>query len=199
MPNSGKNTAPFFMSTTDLSNYNNNWYPPTIGAPAWKRLLWYYTSLVFFESAWLPLSSFKCALLKAFGATIGKGVVIKPRVQIKYPWLLTVGDFSWIGEGVWIDNLTTVQIGAHACLSQGAYLLTGNHNYSKPAFDLMVAPILLEEGVWIGAKAIVCPGITCFSHSVLTAGSIATRNLEAYTIYQGNPALAIKKRTISVL
>ncbi|WP_290794778.1 WcaF family extracellular polysaccharide biosynthesis acetyltransferase [Flavihumibacter sp. UBA7668] len=187
------------MSTTDLAKYNNNWYPPTIGAPAWKRLLWYYTSLVFFESAWLPVSSFKRALLKAFGAKIGKGVVIKPRVQIKYPWLLTVGHFSWIGEGVWIDNLTTVQIGAHACLSQGAYLLTGNHNYSKPAFDLLVAPIILEEGVWIGAKAIVCPGITCFSHSVLTAGSIATRNLEAFTIYQGNPALAIKKRTISVL
>lgn len=185
------------MSRTDLSNYSNSWYPPTIGAPAWKRLLWYFTSWVFFESTWFPVMAPKIALLKAFGAKIGEGVVIKPRVQIKYPWLLEVGKYSWIGEGVWIDNLCRVRIGANACLSQGAYLLTGNHNYSKPAFDLMVAPITLEDGVWIGAKAIVCPGITCFSHSVLTAGSVATRNLEAYTIYQGNPATGIKKRTIA--
>ncbi len=186
------------MSRTDLSRYNNDWYPPTIGASAWKRLLWYYTSLVFFESAWLPVNSLKIGLLRAFGAQIGKGVVIKPRVQIKYPWLLSIGDYSWIGEGAWIDNLCRVQIGAHACLSQGAYLLTGNHNYKKASFDLMVAPITLEDGVWIGAKAVVCPGITCYSHSVLSVGSIATSNLEAYTIYQGNPAGPVKKRTIEL-
>ena len=183
------------MSRTDLSTYTNNWYPATIGAPAWKRLLWYYTSLVFFQSSWLPLTRFKTALLRAFGAKVGAGVVIKPRVHIKYPWLLTVGDFSWIGEGAWIDNLCPVRIGANACISQGAYLLTGNHNYKKTSFDLMVASINLEDGVWIGAKATVCPGITCGSHSVLTAGSVATTNLEAYTIYQGNPARPVKPRT----
>ena len=184
------------MSRTDLSGYNNDWYPPTIGAPGWKRVLWYYTSLVFFESSWLPVNGLKTALLRAFGAQVGKGVVIKPRVQIKYPWLLGIGDCIWIGEAVWIDNLCRVQIGAHACLSQGAYLLTGNHNYKKPAFDLMVAGITLEDGVWIGAKAVVCPGIICYNHSVLTAGSIATTNLESYTIYQGNPAMPVKQRTI---
>ena len=184
------------MNKTDLSSYNNDWYPPTIGAPGWKRVLWYYISLVFFESSWLPVNGLKTALLRAFGARVGSGVVIKPRVQFKYPWLLSIGAYSWIGEGVWIDNLCRVEIGANACLSQGAYLLTGNHNYKKSTFDLMVAGITLEDGVWIGAKAVVCPGITCHSHSVLTAGSIATTNMESYTIYQGNPALPIKIRTI---
>ncbi len=184
------------MTKTDLSSYNNNWFPPTIGAPAWKRLLWYYTSLIFFQSSWMPVNRLKIALLRTFGARLGTGVVIKPRVQIKYPWLLTVGNHTWIGEGVWIDNLCKVEIGSHVCLSQNAYLLTGNHNYKKTGFDLMVQPITLEDGVWIGAEAVVCPGTTCFSHSVLTVGSVATQNLSSYTIYQGNPAVPIKTRKI---
>jgi len=75
-------------------------------------------------------------------------------------------------------------------------LLTGNHNYKLPSFDLMTGKIVLEEGVWIGAKAVVCPGITCHSHSILTAGSVATKNLDAFGIYQGNPAVKIKERVI---
>ncbi|MGC8803729.1 MAG: colanic acid biosynthesis acetyltransferase WcaF, partial [Bacteroidales bacterium] len=76
----------------------------------------------------------------------------------------------------------------------GALLLTGNHNYRLPTFDLMAKTITLEDGVWIGAKAIVCPGITAYSHAVLTVGSVATTNLEGYSIYSGNPAQKIKNR-----
>lgn len=184
------------MNKTDLSRYNNSWFAPAIGASRVKRLVWYYTSWLVFESSLFPFSGFKVLLLRWFGCQLGKRIVIKPRVQIKYPWLLAVGDYSWIGEGVWIDNLCQVSIGAHCCLSQGAYILTGNHNYRKSAFDLMVAPVNLENGVWIGAKSVVCPGVTCGSHSILTVGSIATKNLSDYTIYQGNPAQAIKKREI---
>lgn len=185
------------MSKTDLSSYNNSWYPPTIGASTWKRLLWYACSLLIFRSGWMPVSMLKCRLLRLFGAGIGKGVVIKPKVTIKYPWLLNIGENTWIGEGVWIDNLCRVSIGDNVCVSQGALLLTGNHNYKKSSFDLMVGNIILENGVWIGAKSVVCPGITCFSHSILTVGSVATQNLQAYTIYQGNPAQVVKKREIS--
>jgi putative colanic acid biosynthesis acetyltransferase WcaF len=75
-------------------------------------------------------------------------------------------------------------------------LLCGNHNYKKTTFDLMVGEITLEDGVWIGAQALVAPGITCHNHSILTAGSIATKNLDAYGIYIGNPAVKVRERNI---
>ena len=180
---------------TDLSIYDNKWYHP--GSPL-KRGLWYVTSFIFFQAYLFPFSSFKVFLLRLFGAKLGRGVVIKPNVRIKYPWHLNVGDYTWIGEGVWIDNLEQVTIGKHVCLSQEAYLLTGNHNFRVPSFDLMVKPVVLEDGVWIGARAVVCPGVLCGSHSVLTVGSVATKDLTGYLIYQGNPAIAIKNRIQSV-
>jgi putative colanic acid biosynthesis acetyltransferase WcaF len=176
---------------TDLSRYDNRWYQPGNAA---KRILWYYTSLLFFQNGWFPFSSAKVFVLRLFGAKVGKGVLLKPYVSIKYPWKLHLGNHIWIGEKVWIDNLAPVSIGDHVCLSQEAYLLTGNHNYSLPHFDLIVKPISLEEGVWIGAKATVCPGVNCRSHAVLAVGSVATKDLEAYTIYQGNPAQKVKDR-----
>ncbi|MBC6491014.1 putative colanic acid biosynthesis acetyltransferase [Flavihumibacter stibioxidans] len=182
------------MSKTNLSAYNNQWFDP--GAGKLKRLCWYVVNAVVFRSYLVPVSSVKRALLKAFGARIGQSVVIKPQVNIKYPWLLSIGDHSWIGENVWIDNLVQVTIGANCCLSQGAFLLTGNHDYTSPTFELMVRPIILEEGAWIGAQALVCPGVTCASHSVLTAKSVATKNLFPYMIYQGNPAVPVKERII---
>ena len=96
---------------------------------------------------------------------------------------------------MWIDNLDQVSIGNHVCISQGAMLLCGNHDYKKATFDLITGPIVLENGVWIGAKASVAPGVTCASHSVLTMGSIATKDLAAWQIYQGVPAVAKKLRT----
>ncbi len=132
-----------------------------------------------------------------FGAKIGKKVVVKPGVNIKSPWLLSVDDHVWIGENVWIDNLVKVTIASNCCISQGAMLLTGNHNYKKTTFDLVTGEIKLEEGTWIGAKAVVCPGVVCHSHALLTVASVATSNLEAYGIYQGNPAKKIRTRKIS--
>ena len=127
---------------------------------------------------------------------MAKGVVIKPKVSIKYPWKLTVGDNTWIGENVWIDNLDTVNIGANVCISQGALILSGNHDYSKTTFDLIVKPITIEDGVWIGAKSIVTQGVVCKSHSVLAVNSVASSNLELYSIYKGNPAEKIRDRKI---
>jgi putative colanic acid biosynthesis acetyltransferase WcaF len=159
-------------------------------------VLWFLTNGLIINT-YLPLPvSFKVALLRLFGARIGTGVVIKPAVNVKYPWLLTIGDHAWIGEQVWIDNLEQVTIGAHACLSQGAMLLTGNHDYRRSTFDLTARPIVLAEGVWIGAKAIVCPGVTVGSHAVLAVGSVATGPLEPYGIYQGNPAVWLRQRVI---
>jgi len=179
--------------TTDLSKFQNSWYNP---GSRFKRSFWFLVNAVFLQNPIVPFSSLKVFLLRTFGAKIGKNVVVKPNVNIKYPWNLSIGDNSWIGEKVWIDNLGKVTIGKNVCLSQGAFLLCGNHDYKKEAFDLMIKEIHLEDGVWIGAKATVCPGVTCKSHSVLAVGSIATSDMESYFIYQGNPALKIKERII---
>lgn len=180
------------MKKVDLSKYNNDWY--IVGASGWRRLLWYFVNVIFFINPLNPVSSLKVWLLKLFGAKIGRNVIIKPRVNIKYPWKLAVGENVWIGEDVWIDNLEKVVVGDHSCISQGAMLLTGNHNYKKESFDLILGEIILEEGVWIGAKSIVCPNVTCASHSILSVNSVATKNLDSYTIYQGNPAVPVRKR-----
>ncbi|WP_218846917.1 WcaF family extracellular polysaccharide biosynthesis acetyltransferase [Winogradskyella forsetii] len=178
---------------TDLSTYNNSWYNP---GSKFKRLLWYVISLLFFEGGWNISSGLKIALLRIFGAKIGQGVVIKPRISIKYPWKLQIGNHCWIGENVWIDNLDEVTIENHVCISQGALLICGNHNYKKSSFDLFVAPIALKEGSWVGAKSMVSPGVTLNSHAVLSLGSVATMDLEAYSIYSGNPATRVKTRKI---
>ncbi|MFI5156694.1 MAG: WcaF family extracellular polysaccharide biosynthesis acetyltransferase [Chitinophagales bacterium] len=177
-------------------NYNNDWFKREIGASRLKQIIWYFTNVFFFINPMNPGSGNKRFLLRLFGAKIGKGVVLKPSINIKYPWKLSIGDFSWIGEKVWIDNLGQVDIGKNVCISQGAMLLTGNHDYTKQRFDLMIGKIVLEDGVWIGAKAMVCPGVSCETHSVLAAHSVATQNLSAHQIYQGNPARAVKERVI---
>nr|WP_294943211.1 WcaF family extracellular polysaccharide biosynthesis acetyltransferase [uncultured Mucilaginibacter sp.] len=183
------------MQQTNLAVYNNHPYHP--GGNAFKRLLWYYVNAIIFKSNLFPLSGLKTSLLKLFGARIGSGIVIKPAVNIKSPWFLTIGNHTWIGEQVWIDNLVLVNIGSNVCISQGAILQTGSHNYKKTTFDLITGSIILENGAWIGCGAIINQGITVGSHAVLTSGSVATKNLEPYFIYQGNPAAKLRAREIS--
>ncbi|MEW6470412.1 MAG: WcaF family extracellular polysaccharide biosynthesis acetyltransferase [Bacteroidota bacterium] len=179
---------------TDLSAFDNNWYKP--GANVLVRCMWYLVNAAYFKSSF-PFSRPRVFWLRLFGARVGKGVVIKPGVNIKYPWNLSIGDHSWIGENVWIDNLAKVAIGSNACISQGAMLLTGNHNYKKKEFDLMVEGITIEDGAWIGAQSMVAPGVTCRSHSVLSVMSVAVEDLEAYAIYHGNPAVKVRERVIA--
>jgi putative colanic acid biosynthesis acetyltransferase WcaF len=174
----------------DLSGFDNSWYRP--GSKV-KISLWYLTSILFVQSRH-PFSSLRVTLLKCFGARLSGKVIMRPGVRIKYPWKLSIEGPAWIGEDVWIDNLDSVRIAANCCLSQGAMLLCGNHNYKSTKFDLLTGPIILEEGVWIGAKSVVCPGSICRSHSILSVGSILSGEMLSYTIYKGNPAVAVRKR-----
>lgn len=176
----------------DLSKYDNSWYNP--GAGKLKRLLWYFTNLMVLKNPYNPSSVIKKIVLKIFGAKVGEGVVIKPGVNIKYPWRLTIGNYSWIGENVWIDNLADVTVGDNCCVSQGAMLLCGNHNYKKSTFDLIIGQIILESGSWVGAQSVVCPGVTFHEGAILTVGSVATKDLDSNTIYQGIPAHPIRMR-----
>jgi putative colanic acid biosynthesis acetyltransferase WcaF len=170
-----------------------------VGASSGRQIAWYFVNILFFKNPLIVFSSFKRELLRMFGAKVGKGVVIKPSVNIKFPWKLRIGEHSWVGEGVWIDNLDKIDIGRHVVLSQGCLLLSGSHDHRKEAFDFLSAPIVLEDGVWICARAVVLGGTTCRSHSILTANSVSPSNgdLEPYTIYKGNPAVVVKTRTIS--
>ncbi len=183
------------MNSTDLSRFDNAWFKP--GAGMLKRLAWYFTNAVVFNSHALLPYSFKSTILRFYGAKIGKQVAIKPHVNIKYPWKLEIGDYTWIGENVWIDNLDKVVIGKHVCISQGALILSGNHDFSKSTFDLIVKPITIEDGAWIGAKSVVTQGVTVASHAVLAVSSVASSSLESYSIYRGNPAVKVKERVIN--
>lgn len=163
------------------------------GRPVVVFALWILVDALF-VSSWLPGSIHRRWILRAFGASVGRGVIIKPRVRIKLPWRLVVGDNAWIGEGVWIDNLDIVTIGADACLSQGAYLCTGNHDWSRPAFDLRVRPIVISAGAWVAAKSVVGPGVTVGEGAVLVLGGVAMADLAPWSVNKGNPAGRIGTR-----
>lgn len=154
------------------------------GAARWREVAWLALSGLLVAS-WLPGSSWRVALLRAFGAQIGRGVVIKPRVRVKFPWRLVLGDHVWIGEAVWIDNLAPVTIGAQSCLSQGAYLCTGSHDWSDPRFGLVTRPIVLEGECWVGARACLAPGTTLERGAVLAMGALGRGTLAGWVVHGG--------------
>jgi putative colanic acid biosynthesis acetyltransferase WcaF len=178
----------------DLELFDNKGFHR--GRPRWIEALWITLSALLVES-WLPGSWHRVLLLRLFGAVVGRRVVIKPHVRVKFPWRLRIGNDSWIGEGAWIDNLDSVDIGSDCCISQGAYLCTGSHDWAKPGFDLIVRPIRIGNGAWIAAKAVIAPGVTIGEGAVLTLGSVAVADLEPWTIYRGCPAAPVRKRVIS--
>jgi len=180
--------------TLDLSKYDNSWYKP--GRSFLICMFWYFINAFFMQNRLNPLSWLKIFLLRIFGAKIGEGVVLKPSINVKYPWNLEIGDYSWVGENVWLDSLAPIRIGSNCCVSQGVYFCTGSHDWSDPAFGLIIKPIIVEDGVWVGAKSILLPGITLGSHSIVSAGSVITQHTDPYIIYAGNPAKMVKQREI---
>ena len=179
-------------SWLNLAAFENSTYDA--GRGFFVRALWYYASLLFMESGWLPSSGLKTRLLRLFGARIGAGLVIKPHVRIKYPWRLTVGNHCWIGQGVWIDNLADVSLGSHVCLSQLAYLCTGSHDHRRRTFDLVTRPIRVEDGAWVAARATLLPGVTIGANALAAGGSVVTKNVEPGVIVAGNPAAPVGRR-----
>lgn len=179
-----------------LDNYSTGTYKP--GANIIKQMLWFFIGSPLLATRWIPMSGFKVMVLRIFGAKIGRGVRIKPGLRVKFPWRLTVGDYAWLGEDAWIDNLAEVTIGAHACISQGVYLCTGNHDWNHPDFKLIVAPIHIQESCWIAAKSVIGPGVTVGKGAVLVLGGVAGKSLEPMTVYGGNPAQPIKPRKLGM-
>jgi putative colanic acid biosynthesis acetyltransferase WcaF len=182
------------MTPIQLETYDNSWYSP--GGSFFKRAVWLFFGQPLLHSAWITSSSFRVRLLRAFGARVGCGVVIKPSILVKYPWHLVIGDHCWIGEHCWIDNLTTVRIGSNVCISQGAYLCTGNHDWTDPSFGLMIAPVQLNNGSWVGAKCILTPGSMLGVGAIAAAGAVVSGSVPDFAIYAGNPARFMKTRVV---
>lgn len=164
------------------------------GRPKLVEALWYLLKCVFLLSPLPWPNALRVALLRGFGASIGPGVRIKPRVNVHFPWKLTVGAHAWIGEEVFILNFEPVAIGAHTCLSQRAFLCTGNHDYRDPAMRYRNAPIVIGDGAWIGAQCFVGPGVQVGEDAVAAAGSVVVGDLPAGMVCAGNPCTARKAR-----
>lgn len=165
------------------------------GRAVWVEALWLLLQALFIN-CWLPGSAHRKLLLRVFGAKIGLGVVLKPYLRVKFPWRLTIGDHSWVGESVWIDNLASIQIGKQVCISQAAYLCTGSHDWSAPKFDLRVSPIQVDDHAWVGARTTLAPGTHVGEGAVVSLAALASGTLVPWQIYQGAPAVAVKQREI---
>lgn len=163
------------------------------GRSFYFEAMWQVAQALLVRSPW-SCSSLRTAVLRLFGAKIGRAVTIRAGVRVKFPWRLQVGNHCWIGEDAWFDNLAEIRVGDHCCISQGVYLCTGSHNWQKLQFDLIVAPITLEDGVWLAARSVVGPDVVVGRGAVLGLGSIATRNLLPRHIHMGVPAKPIKPR-----
>lgn len=152
------------------------------------EFLWYLSKCLIFLTP-LPWPTFlKVFILRLFGAKIGRGLIIKPRVNIHFPWKLVVGDNVWIGEEVFILNFEQVSILSNACISQRAFLCAGSHDFRDVTFRYRNSPVTIGSGAWIGACVFVCPGVNVGSESVATVGSVVTRSVPSNAIVSGNPA-----------
>lgn len=166
------------------------------GAPLIVEAIWYFVGLSLLKNHLITSSAFRCWLLRLFGSTIGRGVYVKPGLKVKFPWYLEVGDYSWLGEDLWIDNLARVEIGAHVCVSQGVYFCTGNHDWTTPNMRLFRRPIVCAAGSWVGARAVLCPGVRIGEKAIVTAGSVVTKSVPPSEIHAGNPARFVRYRNI---
>jgi len=164
------------------------------GAGKLKEITWYFIKMIFFLSAMPYPSSIKCSLLRLFGAKIGHGVVIKPRVNIHFPWKLVIGNEVWIGEEAFLLNFELLTIGNNVCVSQRAFLCGGNHDFRVPEMPYRNGAITLMDGAWVGASVFVSPGVTIGVDTVVTAGAVVTASLDGNGIYKGNPINYIKQR-----
>ncbi|WP_327294067.1 MULTISPECIES: WcaF family extracellular polysaccharide biosynthesis acetyltransferase [unclassified Streptomyces] len=133
--------------------------------------------------AWFCPARLRVALLRAFGATVGEGVLIRHRVRVLWPWKLTVGDHTWIGEGAWLLNLEPVTLGSHVCVSQEALLCTGSHDHRAADFRYRNASIVVKDGAWVAARATVLAGVTIGAQAVVAAGTVVHRDLPDLTLH----------------
>jgi len=161
-----------------------------------RRFVWTISWLLLCRFTPAPMHKWRSMILRLFGAKIGAGNYIYPNCIIWAPWLLETEDVVTIGGGVEIYNPGGVKLGHHTILSQGAFLCGATHNYQSIDFTYIKKQIVMESYVWICSRAVVLPGVHCSEGSVLGAASVTGKNMAAWTVYAGNPAVEIKKRNV---
>ncbi len=147
------------------------------------QVLWVAVSTLVFTQVWCP-NGLRCAILRWFGAQIGKGVLIRHRVTVQWPWKLSVGDNSWIGTGSELLNLDDIVIGSDVCISQHVFLCAGSHDRSSPTFEFDNGPIVIKDGAWVCARSTVLRGVTIGANSVVGATSLVYRDIPPDCIVQ---------------
>jgi putative colanic acid biosynthesis acetyltransferase WcaF len=151
------------------------------GRPVLVQALWFAVLHLVFVKWWFP-ARWRPAVLRAFGARVGRRVLIRHGVRVHWPWRLHIGDDVWIGEDAWLLNLEQITIGSDVCVSQGALLCTGSHRHRHPTFEFDNGPIRLESGAWVAARSVVLRGVTVGRGAVVGASSVAHRDLAAGTV-----------------
>ena len=155
--------------------------------------IWFVIEACVINNKLVPSSALRVALLRLFGAKIGIGCRFVHPIRVKAPWNLQVGDHCWFGVDVWIYNQAPIRIGSHVCISQGTFLSAGSHDMST-TMDLRVAPIVIEDGVWITSKCVVQMGVRIGRSAVVTPLSVVHRSLDAEGVYGGNPCRLLRRR-----
>ncbi|MBW4445437.1 MAG: hormogonium polysaccharide biosynthesis acetyltransferase HpsU [Spirirestis rafaelensis WJT71-NPBG6] len=169
----------------DLRKYDQSWFDR--GRPGWYILFWWFVQAIAFPLTPQPLSNLRCAILRLFGAKVGKGVLIRPTARFTYPWKVTIGDYSWIGDDVVLYSLDEIHIGSHCVISQKSYLCTGTHDIKDPAFGLKTAIITIGNGAWVTTDCFVAPGVTIGANAVIGARSTVLSDIPAGQVSWGNP------------
>lgn len=160
----------------DLASFTGAGYDK--GRPVGFQVLWMIVSGMVTTRWWCP-NRIRTAILRAFGATLGSGVLIRHNVRIHWPWKLTVGDHSWVGEDSWILNLEDVSIGANTVVSQGVLLCTGSHDRRSPTFEFDNAPITVGDYAWIATRATILRGVTIGNGATVGATALITADVAA--------------------
>lgn len=158
----------------ELTNFRGEGYDK--GRSRIVQALWLAVSSCIVTKWWCP-NRLRVQLLRWFGGKIGNDVIIRSDVTVHWPWKLTVGDSSWIGQKSWLLNLEPIEIGNDVCISQGALLCTGSHDRFSPSFEFDNAPIRIEDGAWIAARAVVLRGVTVGAGTTIGAGVVLARSV----------------------
>lgn len=160
-----------------------------------RRLLWNICWLLFYRTSPRPFHAWRATLLGLFGAKLGANCHFYPRSKIWAPWNLLCEEQCTLGDDAEIYNPSQVRMESHVIISQGAYLCGATHDYNDPAFPLISFPMHLGAYSWICARACVAPRVNVGEGAVLGLASVATRDLLPWTVYAGQPAVAVKQRT----
>lgn len=164
------------------------------GRPGWYVQFWWVVQSIFFGLSPQFMYAWRRWLLRLFGAKIGKMVLIRSTARVTYPWKVTIGDFSWIGDDVTLYSLGEISLGNNVVVSQRAYLCTASHDYSKPNFDINSAPIQIMDNAWLATDVFVAPGVTVCEGAVVGARSSVFHDIPPMTVCVGTPARPIKQR-----